>query len=48
VPNYELAPDCQGTEILRVVVREQASEDFIDQLVHDVSRPCASLRLPQR
>lgn len=45
-PNYELAPDCEKTEILRVVVREQASEDFIDQLVHDVSARRAAREMP--
>ncbi|KAI5124067.1 hypothetical protein M0805_003894 [Coniferiporia weirii] len=36
VPNYELAPDLQNVEILRVVVRENMSEALVDQLVSDI------------
>ncbi|CEH17328.1 glutamate decarboxylase [Ceraceosorus bombacis] len=36
VPNYELAPDCQSIQILRVVVRSNLSEDMIDQLITDI------------
>ncbi|KAK7043692.1 glutamate decarboxylase gad1 [Paramarasmius palmivorus] len=36
VPNYELAPDLQTVEILRVVVRENMSEVLIDRLVADL------------
>ncbi|KAH8108454.1 glutamate decarboxylase [Phellopilus nigrolimitatus] len=36
VPNYELAPDLQTVEILRVVVRENMSEELIDRLVCDI------------
>ncbi|KAK1222792.1 glutamate decarboxylase gad1 [Marasmius sp. AFHP31] len=36
VPNYELAPDLQQVEILRVVVRENMTEVLIDQLVTDL------------
>jgi len=36
VPNYELAPDLEHTEILRVVVRENTSETLVDDLVSDV------------
>lgn len=36
VPNYELAPDLQNIEILRVVVRENVTADMIDRLVADL------------
>ncbi|EMD38622.1 hypothetical protein CERSUDRAFT_123187 [Gelatoporia subvermispora B] len=36
VPNYELAPDLQAIEILRVVVRENLSAVMIDRLVADI------------
>ncbi|KAF8892646.1 glutamate decarboxylase [Infundibulicybe gibba] len=36
VPNYELAPDLEQVEILRVVVRENMSEVLIDRLVCDI------------
>jgi len=36
VPNYELAPDLQSIDILRVVVRESMTESLIDQLVTDI------------
>jgi len=36
VPNYELAPDLQQTEILRVVVRESMSDVLVDRLVTDL------------
>ncbi|KAH9951359.1 glutamate decarboxylase [Amylocystis lapponica] len=36
VPNYELAPDLQNTEILRVVVRENLSAVMVDRLVADI------------
>ena len=35
VPNYELAPDLENIEILRVVVRESVTADMIDRLVAD-------------
>ena len=38
VPNYELAPDLQNVEILRVVVREQLTAGMIDRLVADLVR----------
>ncbi len=38
VPNYELAPDLQNVEILRVVVREQTTATMIDRLVADLVR----------
>lgn len=36
VPNYELAPDLQDIDILRVVVRETVSEVLIERLVADI------------
>ncbi|KIR57851.1 glutamate decarboxylase [Cryptococcus bacillisporus CA1873] len=36
VPNYPLAPNCENTEILRVVVRESLSGDLARKLVHDI------------
>ena len=36
VPNYELAPDLQNIEILRVVVRETVSAVMVDRLVADI------------
>jgi len=36
VPNYELAPDLQDVQILRVVVRENMSEALTDRLVADI------------
>ncbi|KAJ1657500.1 glutamate decarboxylase gad1 [Dispira simplex] len=33
VPNYELPPHCEKTQILRVVVREGMSSDMIEELV---------------
>ncbi|KAJ7349472.1 glutamate decarboxylase [Mycena albidolilacea] len=36
VPNYELAPALEATEILRVVVRENMSELLIERLVNDL------------
>lgn len=36
VPNYELAPDMQDVQILRVVVRESTSAVMIDRLVSDI------------
>ena len=36
VPNYELAPDMQDVQILRVVVRESVSAVMIDRLVADI------------
>ena len=36
VPNYELAPDLQNVQILRVVVRENVSAVMIDRLVADI------------
>ncbi|KAI0083973.1 glutamate decarboxylase [Irpex rosettiformis] len=36
VPNYELAPDLQNIEILRVVVRENLTAVMVDRLVADI------------
>ncbi|KAF7295125.1 Glutamate decarboxylase [Mycena indigotica] len=36
VPNYELAPDLQTVEILRVVVRESMTETLVERLVNDL------------
>ncbi|EJD02107.1 glutamate decarboxylase [Fomitiporia mediterranea MF3/22] len=36
VPNYELAPNLQNVDILRVVVRENFSEALVDRLVTDI------------
>ena len=36
VPNYELAPDLEKVEILRVVVRENMSESLVDRLISDL------------
>lgn len=36
VPNYELPPDLQATEILRVVVRENTTATMVDRLVADL------------
>ncbi|THH04817.1 hypothetical protein EW145_g5240, partial [Phellinidium pouzarii] len=36
VPNYELAPDLEKVEILRVVVRENMSEALVDRLIADL------------
>ncbi|KZP04962.1 glutamate decarboxylase [Athelia psychrophila] len=36
VPNYELAPDLETVEILRVVVRENMSESLVDRLISDL------------
>ena len=39
VPNYELAPDLQDVEILRVVVRETMTAVMVDRLVADIVSP---------
>lgn len=36
VPNYELPPSLEKIEILRVVVRDNMTENMIDVLVHDI------------
>jgi glutamate decarboxylase len=36
VPNYELAPNLQDVQILRVVVRESMTELLVDRLVSDI------------
>ncbi|OCH95645.1 glutamate decarboxylase [Obba rivulosa] len=43
VPNYELAPDLENIEILRVVVRENLSAEMIDRLVADLLEVAQSL-----
>ncbi|THH14323.1 hypothetical protein EW146_g5991 [Bondarzewia mesenterica] len=43
VPNYELPPDLENVEILRVVVRENLSEVLIDRLVADIIELTESL-----
>ncbi|KAF9264894.1 glutamate decarboxylase [Marasmius fiardii PR-910] len=43
VPNYELAPDMQDVQILRVVVRENMTEVLIDRLVCDLIEVTESL-----
>jgi len=43
VPNYELAPDLQKVEILRVVIREHMTEMLVDQLVADLIEITESL-----
>ncbi|KAK4687309.1 glutamate decarboxylase, partial [Tremellales sp. Uapishka_1] len=44
VPNYGLAPNCEDTEILRVVVRESLSGDLARKLVSDIME-CAETLL---
>lgn len=36
IPNYPLPPNCEKTEILRVVVRESMSMDLLDRLITDI------------
>lgn len=36
VPNYPLPPNCEDTEILRVVVRESLSGDLARKLIADI------------
>ena len=36
IPNYPLPPQEEGTEILRVVVRETMSMDLLDRLIADI------------
>ncbi|KAM0752131.1 glutamate decarboxylase [Meredithblackwellia eburnea MCA 4105] len=43
VPNYELPPNAQDTEILRVVVREQMTEDLVERLIIDLVEITESL-----
>ena len=38
MPNYELAPDLQQVEILRVVVKENMTGVLVDRLVADIVR----------
>lgn len=46
VPNYELPPDHQATEILRVVVRENTTATMVDRLVADLVSDSAFVRYP--
>ncbi|TFY74864.1 hypothetical protein EWM64_g9146 [Hericium alpestre] len=43
VPNYELPPDMQNVEILRVVVRESLTESLVDSLLTDIIELTESL-----
>ncbi|KAI0807243.1 glutamate decarboxylase [Fomes fomentarius] len=43
VPNYELAPNLQDVEILRVVVRETLTATMVDRLVADIIEIVESL-----
>ncbi|KAG5727584.1 Glutamate decarboxylase [Termitomyces sp. T112] len=43
VPNYELPPNLEQVEILRVVVRENMTEVLVDQLVADLMEVTESL-----
>ncbi|GAA5968540.1 hypothetical protein JCM11641_007671 [Rhodosporidiobolus odoratus] len=36
VPNYELPPNAEGEEVLRVVMREKFSEDLVERLFTDI------------
>ncbi|KAG2034233.1 glutamate decarboxylase [Suillus americanus] len=36
VPNYELAPDLEQVQILRVVVKENMTESLVDRLLEDI------------
>ena len=36
VPNYELSPNMQNVQVLRVVVRDSMTESMVDTLVHDI------------
>lgn len=44
VPNYNLSPDLEDIDILRVVVRENLSESMIEQLVYDIISITESLQ----
>jgi glutamate decarboxylase len=43
VPNYELPPEVDNIEILRVVVRESTSEDLVDRIVTVICEVTESL-----
>ncbi|PRQ72096.1 glutamate decarboxylase [Rhodotorula toruloides] len=36
VPNYDLPPNAQDKEVLRVVIRENFNEDMVERLFHDI------------
>lgn len=40
VPNYELAPNLENVEILRVVIRENMTAVMVDRLVADIVSGC--------
>jgi glutamate decarboxylase len=42
-PSYELPPDCEDTEILRVVIRESMSGEFLRRLIEDIVHVTESL-----
>ncbi|KAF8526307.1 glutamate decarboxylase [Hysterangium stoloniferum] len=44
VPNYELAPDLQDIQILRVVVRENMTGTLINRLVYDIMEITESIK----
>ncbi|KAK2465095.1 hypothetical protein APHAL10511_002903 [Amanita phalloides] len=46
VPNYNAPPNEQGTEILRVVVRETLSQDLIERLLIDLVETVETLASP--
>jgi glutamate decarboxylase len=43
IPNYPLPPNEEGTEILRVVVRESMSFDLLDRLITDICHTTQAL-----
>ncbi|GAA5821350.1 hypothetical protein JCM10212_000984 [Sporobolomyces blumeae] len=43
VPNYELPPNVEEEEVLRVVVREKFNEDMVERLVIDIIESTESL-----
>ncbi|GAA5964064.1 hypothetical protein JCM3765_000887 [Sporobolomyces pararoseus] len=43
VPNYELPPNAQNEEVLRVVMRETFNEDLVERLVVDIIQTTESL-----
>lgn len=43
--SYPLAPNCENTEILRVVVRESLSGDLARKLVHDILQVYVFIRI---
>jgi len=43
VPNYELPPNVENEEVLRVVIREKFNEDMVERLVVDIIQVTESL-----